>query len=108
MCRPPVLPVQLTNHVLMVLPAAAIGIICGLCAILFTLINLKVRQQRSHQRLAVAAQGSRRCCAHGHGLLSLPCHATALPATCSRRCFQGHDFSKVQGPARAPPCIPLP
>lgn len=32
---------QLTNHVLMVLPAAAIGIIAGLCAILFTILNLK-------------------------------------------------------------------
>lgn len=33
---------QLTNHVLMVVPAAAIGIICGVGAILFTIINLKV------------------------------------------------------------------
>lgn len=32
---------QLTNHVLMVVPAAAIGVVCGLCAILFTIINLK-------------------------------------------------------------------
>lgn len=38
---------QLTNHVLMVLPAAAIGIICGLCAILFTILNLKVARARS-------------------------------------------------------------
>ncbi|KAL4443355.1 hypothetical protein ABPG75_011092 [Micractinium tetrahymenae] len=37
---------QLTNHVLMVLPAAAIGIICGICAILFTIINLKVARAR--------------------------------------------------------------
>lgn len=35
-------PLQLTNHVLMVLPAAVIGIVAGLCAILFTIINLKV------------------------------------------------------------------
>ena len=35
-------PLQLTNHVLMVLPAAVVGIICGVGAILFTLINLKV------------------------------------------------------------------
>jgi hypothetical protein len=35
-------PPQLTSHVLMVLPAAAIGIIAGLCAIMFTTINLKV------------------------------------------------------------------
>lgn len=27
----------------MVVPAAAIGIICGICAIIFTLINLKVQ-----------------------------------------------------------------
>lgn len=39
----PLLPPQLTTHVLMVVPAAAIGIICGICAIIFTLINLKVR-----------------------------------------------------------------
>lgn len=38
---------QLTNHVLMVLPAAAIGIICGLCAILFTILNLKVVRARA-------------------------------------------------------------
>ena len=55
-CQPPLCPLpapalrsppfpsclQLTNHVLMVLPAAAIGIICGIGAILFTLMNLKV------------------------------------------------------------------
>ncbi|KAI7836469.1 hypothetical protein COHA_009686 [Chlorella ohadii] len=37
---------QLTTHVLMVVPAAAIGIICGICAIIFTLINLKVARAR--------------------------------------------------------------
>lgn len=33
---------QLSSHVLMVVPALAIGAVCGLCAILFTIINLKV------------------------------------------------------------------
>ena len=41
-CRTRQVKTQLTNHVLMVVPAAAIGIVCGLCAILFTIINLKV------------------------------------------------------------------
>lgn len=40
---PPLDLLQLTSHVLMVLPAAAIGLIAGLCAILFTTINLKAR-----------------------------------------------------------------
>ena len=32
----------LTNHVYAMLPAALIGIICGLLGILFTIINIKV------------------------------------------------------------------
>ncbi len=33
---------QLTNHVYATLPAAVIGVICGILGILFTIINLKV------------------------------------------------------------------
>ena len=33
---------QLTNHVMAMLPAAVCGVVCGLAAILFTLMNLKV------------------------------------------------------------------
>lgn len=37
---------QLTNHVMAVLPAAVIGLICGLLGILFTTINVKVMRWR--------------------------------------------------------------
>lgn len=36
----------LTNHVAAVAPAAVIGVACGLLAIVFTVINLKVARLR--------------------------------------------------------------
>ena len=44
-CRPQVLT-PLKNHVAAVAPAAIIGITCGLLAIAFTIINLKVARAR--------------------------------------------------------------
>ena len=37
---------QLTNHVAAMAPAALIGVACGLLAIAFTVINLKVARFR--------------------------------------------------------------
>ena len=37
---------QLTNHVMAMLPAAVCGIVCGLAAIVFTIMNLKVARFR--------------------------------------------------------------
>lgn len=42
----------------MVVPAAVIGIVCGLCAILFTIINLKARPVASASACCLVA----RCC----------------------------------------------
>ena len=37
---------QLSNHVAAILPAAAIGLACGLLGILFTVLNLKIMRLR--------------------------------------------------------------
>ena len=67
----------LSNHVAAVLPAALIGLACGVCGILFTVMNLKVTRLRE---LYIGV----RSCLH--------------PATPARSCTASHAERSPVGP----------
>lgn len=63
----------------MVLPAAAIGIICGVCAILFTILNLKVGGQDLAAAPACAALAAGPCLLCPAGVAGIDARSAVHP-----------------------------